>query len=53
MLENGININQHVDICKGYFTNIRVIGMAGMLENGRFLTMLFLGIRGEVQPAFR
>jgi hypothetical protein len=38
LLENGININQHVDICKGYFFNIKVLRCYWVLKNGRFLT---------------
>jgi hypothetical protein len=38
MLENLSNIYQHVDIYKGYFSNIPNLNHCRVLENGRFLT---------------
>lgn len=38
MLENGININQHVEISKGYFSNIEIVGRSRVLNNGALLT---------------
>lgn len=38
MLENGININQHVEKCKGKFSNMRLGLVSRVSENGRFST---------------
>jgi hypothetical protein len=35
VLENGANINQHVDKCKVYFYNTVKAAVLAMLENGR------------------